>query len=61
MWDERIDGMTDKVDVKFRETFGVAKLYDPTQGAAAIQTLTNTNAISLTLSNHPVIVELAER
>lgn len=61
VWDERLGGTTDKVDVTFGETFGMAKLYDPTAGAVAIQTLTSASTISLTLSNHPVIVELAGR
>ncbi|HEX3717909.1 MAG TPA: hypothetical protein VH595_08070 [Verrucomicrobiae bacterium] len=61
VWDERIGGTTDKVDVTFGKTFGMAKLYDPTKGAAEIQTLTNTSTISLTLSDHPVIVEMFDR
>jgi hypothetical protein len=34
------------------------KVYDPTTGASPIQSLTDVRSVSLTLSDHPVIIEI---
>jgi len=36
------------------------RIYDVISGTAAVQTLTNVTTVSLTLSNQPVVLELAQ-
>ncbi|CEK18617.1 glycosyl hydrolase [Chthonomonas calidirosea] len=58
VWDEQIEG-TSLVSVQFEKTVPTAKIYDPTVGTNPIQTLTNVRNIPLTLSDHPVIIEIS--
>ncbi|HLH81564.1 MAG TPA: glycosyl hydrolase [Chthonomonas sp.] len=57
VWDEQIEG-TSTVNIQFKEKVPAMKIYDPTVGTDPIQTLTNVRNIQLTLSNHPVILEI---
>ncbi|CEK18620.1 hypothetical protein CWRG_02230 [Chthonomonas calidirosea] len=57
VWDEQIGG-TSLVSVQFEKTVPTAKIYDPTVGTNPIQTLTNVRNLPLTLSDHPVIIEI---
>jgi hypothetical protein len=36
----------------------MVRIYDPTTGTSPTQTLTAANSVSLTLGDHPLIVEL---
>jgi hypothetical protein len=58
VWDERIDGTSDKVEATLGRSFANMNIYDPTQGTKAIETLANASSVSMTLSNHPVIIEM---
>lgn len=58
-WGERFTGGSDNVTVNLGATFPSVSLYDPTLGTEPIQSLREVNSISLTLSNHPVIIELS--
>ena len=58
VWDERVSG-SDKVTVAFGKSPAFVKLYDPTKGTAAMQTHKNIASLSLTLSDHPVIIALS--
>ncbi len=58
VWDERIDGTSDKVEAKLFRIFAIVNVYDPTHGTSAVQTLTSASSVSVTLSNHPVIIEV---
>jgi len=56
VWSERIAG-SDNVTVNLGSTFGTVKVYDPTTGTAAVQTLSNVSSVALTMSDHPMIIE----
>ncbi|VFU09307.1 conserved exported protein of unknown function [Methylocella tundrae] len=59
VWDERPVGeATDKVNVNLGGTHGTVNLYDPTVGVTATQTLSNVSSVPLTLSDHPIIIEV---
>ncbi len=59
VWGERFTGGSDDVTVELGSTRTTVRIYDPTAGTVPAQTSTNVNAVSLTLSDHPVIVEIA--
>ena len=56
VWNERAKG-SDEVIVSLGKKIGEVKVYDPTLGATAIQTLKNTNQVKVVLTDHPVILE----
>lgn len=58
VWDERLAGRKDDVTVNLGATFEVVKIYDPTVGTTAIRTLTGARLVPLTLSVHPVVLEI---
>lgn len=58
VWGERFAGGSDNITVNLEKTYGTVRLYDPTRGVTATQTLTNPRLIALTLSNHPVVIEM---
>jgi hypothetical protein len=59
VWDERPVGeATDKVTVNLGATFATVNIYDTTTGTTAAQTLANVNSVPLTLSDHPMIIEV---
>ena len=55
IWGERVAG-ADSVTVRLGATQALVKVYDPTVGTAPVQTQTNINSLSLTLADHPLIV-----
>jgi hypothetical protein len=57
IWSERAHG-TNNVTVKFASSHDRVRLYDPTTGAAPIRILTGAQSVPLTLSDHPVVIEL---
>jgi hypothetical protein len=57
VWDENASG-SDSVTVNLGTTYSSINLYDPTIGPTPTQTLSNVNAVPLTLSNHPMIIEI---
>ncbi len=57
VWNEKASG-TDDVVVKLGGTHPTVRIYDPTTGTAPVQTLTNADSVSLTLSDHPIIMEM---
>ena len=59
IWAERFTGGSDEVTVNLGVKCSSVTLFDPTMGIAPVQSLVNTNSISLSLSNHPVIIEIA--
>jgi hypothetical protein len=44
--------------VNLGAAYATGKVYDPTMGTAPTQTLTHVNSVALTLSDHPVIIEI---
>ena len=57
VWNEQLTGSS-SVNLKFGATRHSGRIYDPTAGTAPIQNLTKVSAVSLTLSNRPVVIEL---
>jgi hypothetical protein len=57
VWDERLSG-SDNVTVNLGATFASVIIYDPTMGTSPIQSLNNVSSVALTLSNHPVTIEI---
>ena len=58
VWNERPSGGSNSVTVDLGASFPAVKVYDPTTGTSAVQTLADVNSVSLTLSDHPNIVEV---
>ena len=57
VWDENAAG-SDNVTVNLSATYAAVKVYDPTVGTTALQNLSNVSSVPLTLSDHPVIIEI---
>jgi hypothetical protein len=61
VWDERPVGeATDNVNVNLGATFATVNLYDPTIGTTATKTLANVSSVPLTLTDHPIIIEVVK-
>lgn len=58
VWDEHQDGGSDQIEVTFGSPQATVVIYDPTTGTAPLQTLSDQSAVPLTLTDHPVILEL---
>jgi hypothetical protein len=61
VWGERFAGGSDNVTINLGTTYAMVKVYDPTIGTSPTQTLTNVSSVALTLSDHPVIVEIVSQ
>lgn len=57
VWNERAAG-SDTINVELPSTPPSIHIYDPTLGTAPTQDLSNVHSISLTLSDHPVVIEI---
>lgn len=57
VWNEKASG-SNTVSVNLGTAQASVKVYDPTVGTTPIQTLSDVTSVSLTLSDHPVILEL---
>ncbi len=60
VWNERVTG-ADEVTVQLGDTYPTLKVYDPTIGTAPVQTVANVASITLSLSNHPLLIALRPR
>jgi hypothetical protein len=60
VWGERLKG-SDLVTVRLGETYPTLKVYDPTIGNEPVQTHRSLDSLKLTLSDHPLIVEIARK
>jgi hypothetical protein len=60
VWGERFAGGSDNVTVNLGATYTKVNVYDPTIGTSATRALTNVSSVSLTLSNHPVVIEILQ-
>jgi hypothetical protein len=58
VWGEQVKG-SNQVTVNFGAPQAAVKVYDPTVGVEAVETLSNADAVPLELSDHPCIVEIA--
>ena len=61
VWDEKATG-NDNVVVNLGHNYDMVHIYDVTVGISPMQTLTDVGSVSLSLSDHALIVEMgAER
>jgi fibronectin type 3 domain-containing protein len=59
VWDERTVGSgSDSVFVNLGATYSSVTIYDPTVGTSATQTLSSANSVTLSLSDHPLILAI---
>ena len=59
VWNERFAlGGSDDVTVNLGGDYATVKIYDPTTGTEAVKILNNVNLVALSLSDHPVIIEI---
>jgi hypothetical protein len=60
VWDDRPIGEgSDAVTVNFGATYATVNVYDTTTGVVPIKSLSNVNSVSLTLTDHPLIIEVS--
>ena len=59
VWSERVKG-SDSISVDLGSSQASVKVYDPTLGTEPTQTLANVRSVPLTLSDHPLIIEVAK-
>jgi hypothetical protein len=57
VWSELVKG-TNSITVNLGGAHPSVRVYDPTVGTSATQTLSNAASVPLTLNNHPVIIEI---
>jgi len=55
VWGERVKG-EDRVTVHLGGTHASVKVYDPTAGTEPVQTHSGVNSLTLTLSDHPLVI-----
>jgi hypothetical protein len=58
VWSERFTGGSDNVTINLDTTYATVKVYDTTIGTSPMQTLTDVSRVMLSLSDHPVIIEI---
>jgi hypothetical protein len=58
VWDERPLTGSDAVTVDLTKPRATVKVYDPTSGTSAGQTLHGVTSVPLTLTDHPVVIEI---
>ena len=59
VWDERLTGGADHITVNLGAPCPSVTLWDPTLGTVPVQRLQSADSVSLTLSNHPVVIEMS--
>jgi hypothetical protein len=60
VWNERLKG-ADHVTVRLGRTHPAVRVYDPTIGTDPIQNAGRVDAVKLTLSDHPLIIAMAQK
>ncbi|HQG48691.1 MAG TPA: hypothetical protein PK373_06340, partial [Sedimentisphaerales bacterium] len=58
VWGERFTGGSDDVSVNLGTTHAAIRVYDPTIGTSPTQSLASVQSVPLTLTDHPVILEI---
>ncbi len=60
VWGERVSG-SDEVTVRLGGTYPDVKVYDPTIGITPVQSPGAVDSLKLTLSDHPLVIEIPNR
>jgi hypothetical protein len=58
VWGERLSGQ-DRITIHLGVPPASVRIYDPTIGVEPVQTLSNTGALELTLSDHPIVIAIS--
>ena len=58
VWNERPSGGSDHIVVDLGTTRSTVKVFDPITGTGATETHQNVSSVMLTLTDHPVVIEL---
>jgi hypothetical protein len=58
LWGERFAGGSDSITVNLNGREATVHMYDPTRGILPVRTLAGPGSIPVTLTNHPVIIEI---
>jgi hypothetical protein len=58
VWDERPMGGSDDVTVSLNTSRTTVSIYDPTVGTSPSQSLHDVSSVALTLTDHPVVIDL---
>jgi hypothetical protein len=58
VWDEEVSG-TDKVVIDLGNAFKIVNIYDTTVGTSPTQTFDNVSSVTLSQSNHAMIIEVS--
>jgi hypothetical protein len=57
VWGEQVSG-SNNITVNLGAAFATVRVYDPTVGTSATQTLSQVASVPLTLSDHPLLIEI---
>ncbi len=57
VWGERYAGGKDDIVVRLDKEYGNITVYDPTKGTEPVDSVQNSREVSLTMTNHPYILE----
>lgn len=57
VWSERVKGVNE-VEVRLGSAFRNVLVYDPTLGTSVVEALAKTDVVRLSLTDHPVVVEI---
>ncbi|HKG07210.1 MAG TPA: hypothetical protein VKB19_12160, partial [Pedobacter sp.] len=57
VWSERVSG-SDEVKITFEQAVSSGSIYDPILSASPVSIIKNANSVTLTLSDHPMIIEI---
>lgn len=60
VWSERLKG-SDEVTVRLGKAYADVKIYDPSAGTEPVRTLKAADAITLTMSDRPFVIEISEK
>lgn len=58
LWGEAYTGGSEEVRVRFGRSHKQFRVYDPTVGSEAVKTFDRADAVTLTMTDHPVVVEI---
>lgn len=57
VWGERYEGGSDSISVDFGKSYDTIRVYNPVVGSEAVETLSDTDSVPLTMTNHPYVLE----
>lgn len=60
IWGESYNGGSEDIRINFARPCKQIHIYDPTIGSEVIETLKNTDTITLTMTDHPIVVEIVK-